>query len=200
MGQLARENNKVGTARGIYLGLRQQIASGVYAPGASLPSSRALAEELGVSRTTVTTAFEQLISEGYVLVRQGARPVVNGNMAADDGEVPHKASTTTPGLSAYAERTLALPPSHLPARPNLRYDFRYGDVSPDDFPKLAWRKALTSAVLTRRERLGYGDPAGSEALRQALQGYLWRARGIACDRLSSSMAHNRRWIFAHGHW
>jgi len=181
VGQLVQGNNKVGTARGIYLGLRQQIVSGVYAPGASLPSSRALAEELGVSRTTVTTAFEQLISEGYVLVRQGARPVVNDKMAGDDGEVPHKASATTPGLSAYAERTMALPQSHLPARLGLRYDFRYGDVSPDDFPKLAWRKALTSAVLTRRERLGYGDPAGSEALRQALQGYLWRARGINCD-------------------
>ncbi|WP_313618300.1 PLP-dependent aminotransferase family protein [Agrobacterium sp.] len=181
MGQLAEATRRVGTARSIYLGLREQITGGVYAPGDSLPSSRALAEELGVSRTTVTTAFDQLISEGYVLVRQGARPVVAGNIGGVDSDLSHKSAPADPGLSAYAARAMALPPSHLARQKGLRYDFRYGDVAADDFPKLAWRKALTAAILARRERMGYGDAAGNENLRQALQGYLWRARGIRCD-------------------
>jgi len=45
---------------------------------------------------------------------------------------------------------------------------------------LAWRRALNRAGLRRPARLRYGDPQGSVALRTALQGYLWRARGIRC--------------------
>lgn len=177
--QLHKEKHKTGTARGIYLGLREQIASGVYGPGDPLPSTRALAEELGVSRTTVTTAFDQLISEGYVLVRQGAKATVAGNIAS--GAMPSpKNEPSEPHLSSYAARAVALP-TNLPPAGGLQYDFRYGDIAPDDFPRLAWRKAMTAAILARRERLGYGHPAGSTALRQALQGYLWRARGIRCD-------------------
>ncbi|WP_105385124.1 MocR-like pyridoxine biosynthesis transcription factor PdxR [Neorhizobium alkalisoli] len=168
------------SARGIYLGLRDQIVSGVYAPGDRLPSTRALAEELGVSRTTVTTAFDQLISEGYVTVRQGAKATVADNVAISSTDQEPRIGNVYQRLSGYAKRAMELP-SHLPGSGNLRYDFRYGDVAPDDFPRLAWRKALTTAVLARRERLGYGHPAGSLHLRQALQGYLWRARGIRCD-------------------
>ncbi|TIX54022.1 MAG: PLP-dependent aminotransferase family protein, partial [Mesorhizobium sp.] len=59
-------------------------------------------------------------------------------------------------------------------------DFRYGDLSGADFPVLAWRRASNKAILRRGARLRYGDPQGSSALRVALQGYLWRARGINC--------------------
>ncbi|UXT61240.1 PLP-dependent aminotransferase family protein (plasmid) [Agrobacterium fabrum] len=171
---------RAGTARQIYLGLRDQIASGVYKPGDTLVSSRALAEELGVSRTTVTTAFEQLISEGYVTVRQGAKAKVARSIPSLLKGSSDKSETIVRDLSDYAKRAMELPP-HLPGTSELKYDFRYGDVAPDDFPKLAWRKALTKAVIARRDRLGYGHPAGSPALRQALQGYLWRARGIRCE-------------------
>ncbi len=60
-------------------------------------------------------------------------------------------------------------------------DFRYGDLAATDFPMLAWRKAVTGALLRRHPRLRYGDPCGSPDLRTALQGYLWRARGLRCD-------------------
>lgn len=181
MVQLAGAKEKVGTARGIYLALRDQIAKGVYAPGDRLPSTRALAEELGVSRTTVTTAFEQLISEGYVQVRHGAKATVVGNVASDDVE-PNSISHDAPQrLSAYAARAMQLRASVPGDAGQLEYDFRYGDVAPGDFPKLAWRKALGAAVLAHRDRLSYGHPAGGSALRQALRGYLWRARGIRCE-------------------
>ncbi|WP_421580235.1 PLP-dependent aminotransferase family protein [Shinella sp. M31] len=181
MVQSERDTYRAGTARGIYLGLREQIATGVYAPGDRLPSTRALAEELGVSRTTVTTAFDQLISEGYVLVRQGAKAVVAGNIASSEAAPSPTTGAPSRPLSAYAARAMEMPVHFPGAAGGLKYDFRYGDVAPDDFPRLAWRKAMTAAIVARRERLGYGHPAGSLALQQALRGYLWRARGIRCE-------------------
>ena len=59
-------------------------------------------------------------------------------------------------------------------------DFRYGDLAATDFPMLAWRKAVTGAILRRQSRLRYDDPCGLSGLRVALQGYLWRARGLRC--------------------
>nr|WP_280518981.1 PLP-dependent aminotransferase family protein [Shinella curvata] len=177
---MTQVTQKAASARGIYLELRDQIVGGVYNPGDGLPSTRALAEELGVSRTTVTAAFDQLISEGYVTVRQGARATVANNLARAAINQEPRPGYTHQRLSGYAKRAMELPP-HLPRTENLPFDFRYGDVSPDDFPKLAWRKAMTTAVLARRERLAYGHPAGCQSLRQALQGYLWRARGIRCE-------------------
>ncbi len=54
-------------------------------------------------------------------------------------------------------------------------------MSSDDFPVLRWKRAVTRALLQRQDRLTYADPCGLPELRQALQGYLGRARGIRCD-------------------
>jgi len=179
--QLERGGRRDGAGRRIYLALRDQISSGVYAAGARLPSSRALAEELGVSRTTVTSAVDQLISEGYVQVRQGSRPIVTPNVAAAGPNRTAGRPDAARRLSAYAARALDLPPNVAIGQKRVKYDFRYGDLAPADFPKLAWRKAMNAVILAHRERLGYDDPAGSQALRRALRGYLWRARGIRCS-------------------
>lgn len=63
-----------GTGRSIYKLLRAQIADGSLPAGARVPSTRGLAAELGVSRTTVTTAYEQLAAEGYLVTTTGAWP------------------------------------------------------------------------------------------------------------------------------
>ncbi len=179
MVQLRGGRGRIQTARGIYVALRDQIALGVYGSGEKLPSTRALAEELGVSRTTVTNAFEQLVSEGYVKIHQGARAIVVGSVRSAPAitNVPRSAERR---LSQYGARALALPARASDPPGTIEFDFRYGDVAPEDFPKLAWRKAHGAAVLAHRDRLSYAHPAGSSELRQALQGYLWRARGIRC--------------------
>lgn len=69
--QAIAKHAKMG-ARQIYEALKDQILSHVYEAGGQLPSSRNLANELGVSRTTVTVAYEQLAGEGFVEQRQGA--------------------------------------------------------------------------------------------------------------------------------
>ena len=162
--------------------IRDQIASGVLAPGARVPSTRALAAEWGVSRTTVTAAYDQLIAEGYLDARQGAATRVARGLAPS----PPKAEQPPPvslsdDLSAYGRRLadFAIPSER--DREGLAADFRYGDIAGADFPRLAWRKVVTAALLQRQPRLRYGEPAGSLRLRMALQGYLWRARALRCE-------------------
>jgi GntR family transcriptional regulator/MocR family aminotransferase len=173
-------------AQEIYAALKEQISGGVFGAAGKLPSSRGLAQELGVSRTTVTVAFEQLHAEGFIELRQGARPtVVRAAVAGAAGGGPGRARPApAPGearLSAYGARLRGFSPWSADDAGALAVDFRHGDLSSVDFPSSAWRKALAAAAARRPGRLAYGDPRGSARLRSALQGYLWRARTIRCD-------------------
>ncbi|PWC77647.1 PLP-dependent aminotransferase family protein [Azospirillum sp. TSH64] len=180
--------------------IRAQIANAVYPPGSRLPSSRALAADLGVSRATVTAAYEQLAAEGYLEVRQGARPQVPKGLKLDglkldglspndlkpDGlkterPVPPDTGAPPPRLSEFGRRLAGLPMQHLPGPDAPVIDFRYGELAASDFPTLTWKRAVDAAILCRPSRLRYGDPSGSPELRSALQAYLWRARGLRCD-------------------
>lgn len=169
---------KDGVARRIIAAIKEQIDRAAYQPGDRLPSTRTLAAEWGVSRTTVTAAYTQLIAEGYLTTRPGARAIVAQGLGTAAAPMPLPAASPR-HLSAFAQRLLALP-SPQPAQAARIADFRYGDLSGADFPVLAWRRALNKASLRRTARLCYGDPQGAATLRAALQGYLWRARGIAC--------------------
>ncbi|MDO9712235.1 MocR-like pyridoxine biosynthesis transcription factor PdxR [Paracraurococcus lichenis] len=162
--------------------IKGQITAGQLGPGARLPSTRALAAEWGVSRTTVTAAYEQLIAEGYLETRQGTRAQVAqglGLAPASPGQV--ELSAFPDRLSTFGQRLAEFPLPLVANTERLVADFRYGDLATADFPMLAWRKAVTGALLRRQPRLRYGDPCGSLGLRAALQGYLWRARGLRCE-------------------
>src|SRR3712207_5711411 len=115
--------------------IKGQIASGLLGPGARLPSTRSLAAEWGVSRTTVTAAYEQLIAEGYVETRQGARTrVAQGLGPAPPAPPGQPAPPELPDrLSAYGRRMaeFGLPPVFDGAR--MVTDFRYGDLAAADF-------------------------------------------------------------------
>jgi len=74
-------------------------------------------------------------------------------------------------LSSFAQRLLSLPPA-TPSQTVKVADFRYRDLAGDDFPVLAWRRALNTVSLRRSARLRYADPQGASDLRSALQGYL----------------------------
>jgi GntR family transcriptional regulator/MocR family aminotransferase len=83
-------------------------------------------------------------------------------------------------LSKFGQRVLAFPTVNQPAvRPVI--DFRYGAMSADDFPTLPWKQAMNRAILRKQSQLSYSDPGGTLELRQALQSYLARARGLQCD-------------------
>jgi GntR family transcriptional regulator/MocR family aminotransferase len=154
---LVRGDRRRPLGRQIEDGLRARVRSGGLAPGAGLPSTRDLARQLGVSRRLVVDAYAQLSAEGYLRVRQGARPTVAGTAATATAPEP-------PDDGA--------PPPLYDLRPSVP------DVS--GFPRAAWLRSLRTAVSSIADTdLGYGDPHGVLQLRVELAQYLTRVRGVA---------------------
>jgi GntR family transcriptional regulator / MocR family aminotransferase len=171
-----------GAGASIYAMLRTQIADGTLLAGAAVPSTRGLAAELGVSRTTVTAAYEQLAAEGYLVTSPGraARVVVPANMPVATAPVGARRTITAPKLSDFGQRVKELGAPALPHGEPTHYDFLYGAVTSRDFPTLAWRRTYQAVLLRQQHRLYYEAPEGDAELREVLQGYLRRARGIIC--------------------
>ncbi len=172
-----------GAQRRIYARLRAQIEDGTLAAGTRLMSTRAIAAELGVSRTTVTAAYEQLAAEGFVLTSVGKAATVASIISTQSGHAQGDSAQQKelpPVLSLYGQRVAIMKPYNM-ASPQARIDFRYGSVATRDFPALGWQRAYRSELVKRQPSLAYGHPEGEERLRNALQGYLRRARGLACD-------------------
>lgn len=186
MGQMtgppSQRSGATGAGRRIYELLRAQIADGTLPPGARAPSTRALAADLGVSRTTVTAAYEQLAAEGFLLTAAGRAARVAGPLAPPAASrAPAPRPRRAPRLSGYGRRVAGMALPALLSTDSLSTDFLYGAVASRDFPALVWRRAYQAELLRRQPRLYYAPPEGDPALRRALQGYLRRARGLACD-------------------
>jgi len=173
--------------RRIYHALKSGIRTGRLGAAARLPSTRALAADLGVSRNTVMLAYEQLAAEGYVVSRHRSTTSVAGATPPSASPAASSAKLEAPPrLSSYARRLTkdpAMPPSgSYAARPGIRYDFRYGRPTVDEFPLEIWRRLLAArARRGPRDAFGYASPAGYAPLRGALAEYLGRARGLSCD-------------------
>ena len=178
MGQLS--NPRRGAERRLYTQLRAQIEDGTLVPDAKLPSTRAMAQTLGVSRTTVTAAYEQLAAEGFVVTAVGKAARVAAVAVARPVVALVSPKSPPPALSRYGQRVAALTPYHM-ASPSAHIDFRYGAVASRDFPSLGWNRAYRVELTKRQPTRSYGQAQGEAALRQALQGYLRRARGLTCD-------------------
>src|SRR5262245_34602115 len=126
--------------RRVYAALKSAIAAGRLAPGARLPSTRALAADLGVSRNTVTLAYEQLVAEGYVVPHNRSTMSVALGLpmqmmpALSDPQIDD-----CPRLSAYGQRLTngpGMPPAtSYASRPGIRYDFRYRRPATPEFPR-----------------------------------------------------------------
>src|SRR6201995_3702100 len=140
--------------------LRDAIRAGRLRPGTRLPSSRALAADLGLARNTVAEVYSQLVAEGWLTAQTGAGTSV----------APRRAPS--PGTAVTAR----------PAEPVRLYDLRAGVPDLSAFPRRPWlataRKVLAAAP---DHLLGYPDPRGLPQLRTALAGYLARARGVTAD-------------------
>jgi GntR family transcriptional regulator/MocR family aminotransferase len=161
--------------RQIYEGLRQAILTGKLPQGSRLPASRALAEELGVARTTVVLAYEHLETEGYVLGRGSAGTVV--------AELPLAAARARPRGDSKrptaAARREADPFGPLRPEPVA---FRIGEPALDAFPWKLWTRLQGRAARRAgREMLGYGDPAGHLPLRRAITDYVRVSRGVSVE-------------------
>jgi GntR family transcriptional regulator/MocR family aminotransferase len=170
--------------RQLYARLRDAIVAGRIAPGTRLPSTRAMADSLGVSRSTVISSFAQLHSEGYLEATTGSGTYVAGELPEE--RMPPHARVATPAvaslrLSTYGASLLesaALEPPRVAGN----IDFRDGRPAFDAFPFAAWRRYIAGDVDADRAGLDYSaDPAGFPPLRAAIATYLGAARAIACD-------------------
>ena len=151
MGQLQRSSNKPGSTSGvgrsIYDLLRVQITDGTLPAGTQAPSTRGLATELGVSRTTVTAVYEQLAAEGYLVTSAGraARVVKPLTAPAPSSLSRGRRAKTAPTLSDFGRRLQNL--SLGSGRPAIR------DVVPDrpaEQPRILQHHAHPRAQLPSR--------------------------------------------------
>jgi GntR family transcriptional regulator/MocR family aminotransferase len=164
--------------------LRDAIRAGSLPAGTRLPSSRALAAELGLSRGVVTSAYEQLVAEGYLESRQGAPVRIASGVRAQPPRLPA--------------------PSLLE---KFAYDFTPGLPDLAGFPRGRWLRSLRAAWReTALDAVGYGDPRGVPELRTALTDYLARVRGtaadpehvIVCTGFRQGLSLTCRWLHASG--
>jgi GntR family transcriptional regulator/MocR family aminotransferase len=176
-------------SRQLHEGLRAAILSGNLRPGARLPSSRALAQSLGVARNTVISAFEQLASDGFLDGQHGSGTYVARNLPLDMAEIlsapPAAALNGAPRVpgSRRARAFVEVPASFRVAQRPVPFRMNYPAV--DAFPVRLW--ANLTARLHRRlaadpshELLGEGDAQGYLPLRRAIAQHVALARGVRC--------------------
>ena len=163
----------------VYRAFREAILSGKMAPGSRLPSSRAEARTLGVSRNVVLQAYGQLEAEGYIGGARGSGTYVTSEIPdstrqAKASQPASFASGAPMPLSEYARRATAAMPTVRPRR--LPYDFAYRLSRPDEATLRSWQRALRRA--TAKLSLDYGPPEGDPELREAIAHYLFRNRAV----------------------
>ncbi|ACU74962.1 transcriptional regulator, GntR family with aminotransferase domain [Catenulispora acidiphila DSM 44928] len=173
--------------------IRTAIRGGRLPLGSALPPSRVLATDLGVSRWTVTEAYGQLATEGFLAGKTGSATRVSWSPEPDERRaVVH----SHPGH--------ADPRRHLP----VRYDF--SQCTPDfrAFPRRKWVEAIRTAAETAPfDRLGYAQPGGEPRLRGILADHLNRRRGTNIDPAlmtvftgaKAAMGALARALYAEGH-
>lgn len=172
-----------GLAVQIHAQLKARILAGELPAALRLPTSRALAQQLGVSRNTVLRAYEQLLAEGFLQARVG-----DGSYVAPLPPSPHAPQLS---LERRADAS-ALPASPLwqrldqdfrPAQvlPSPPRAFRHGVPALDLFPYAVWARLQARFWRqSRQQPLGYSDAAGLPRLREAIAAYLRHARGLPC--------------------
>jgi GntR family transcriptional regulator/MocR family aminotransferase len=157
--------------------LKSALAGGRFGQGSRLPPTRALARDLGVSRNTVLTAYEQLRAEGFMAARVGSGSFVAAPLSTEAANDTPPA--TAPAQTAYARRArdaqIPLGQRHAP-RAAVRYSFQYGLPLVNPALTTAWARELAhSAAYTAPD---YPEAQGVRALREAISDYLARRRGV----------------------
>ena len=153
----------------IYEYIKQDILHGVFLKNTKLPSSRILAEQLNVSRSTVNSAYEQLLSEGYIYSKEK-----KGYYISDILRLQSFTSTD----HFYQEKKEI----YTPIKEKKQYTFSPFSIDTENFPYNTWRK-LTNTVISylNADSLSLGDSQGDFSFRQAIWEYLTVSREIHCS-------------------
>ncbi|GCE16326.1 MocR-like pyridoxine biosynthesis transcription factor PdxR [Dictyobacter kobayashii] len=178
--------------RQLYTAMRQTILAGTLPGGTKLPSTRAFAQTLGVSRATVIIAFEQLLYEGYIRGIVGSGTYVEHVLPDELLRLPNQQLSSEQTQKAQADTQLSargkiianstVAPLHNWDDVLLHRAFRHGVPALHEFPFKLW-----SQLAAKRWRnvdptsFGYTDPAGFRPLRREIAHYLQTARGVSCS-------------------
>lgn len=163
-----KEDSRFPMYRQIYDHIKNEIQKGKMKAGEKLPSSRILAKNLCISRSTVDMAYDQLLAEGYI------------------ESVPCKGYYVCQMEGIYFDRKKKKFPEvnsgQKPSDTVYRWDFALNGIAPGGFPHNIWRK-LSREVLSQEgdSLFQLGDPCGEPGIRQAVAEYLHSARGVDCD-------------------
>jgi GntR family transcriptional regulator/MocR family aminotransferase len=176
----------------VYSNLRSSILSGELIRGVKLPSTRALAEELNVSRNTILNAYRQLTAEGYIESIQGSGTYV-ARITPDDFLTPQIKEASTdegtseplrPRFSDHAKLQLAAPQmSRLSPSPIevSRRPFRFGIPALMNFPYKLWtRLVIRQARRLPANAFTYQPAVGYRSLREAIAAHAIASRGVRC--------------------
>ncbi|MFC7493788.1 MULTISPECIES: PLP-dependent aminotransferase family protein [unclassified Nocardioides] len=159
----------------IYRALLGAIRAGRLAPGDRVPPTRVLARDLGVSRTTVATAYDRLSAEGFLATRVGAGTYVT-DLATPVTREPR------PGALRPREGWTFTPAPTSGGQPPPAHDFRVGIPDASLFPFDAWRRLLAAEVRAGAHTPGtYAAPAGHPDLRAAISRCIAVSRGVTAD-------------------
>lgn len=150
----------------IYEQIKNEIISGRLEPRSSLPSVRALTNQLGVNKITLEAAYSQLVMEGYI----DSRPRSGYFVKEIDIEYFQRKSVSAPDKRA-----------EKPKIDEYRFDFHLSHVDRESFPLATWKK-LSNEVLNHEWEDVFlpGDPQGESGLRNQIAAYLSYSRGVSC--------------------
>jgi len=175
-------NSKLGLQEQLFREIREQILDGRLKAAAPVPSSRILAQQLNVSRNSVTFAYERLINEGYLITR----PMVGTYVTTVLPEQAMSAPLDFPAKAMDGTTSNKLAPPAFRGRPHsilnnsrIPIDFWPQRTDPRAFPLKAWRRTILHSLATAGHNLTeYGDPCGLSSLRSAIADHVAMSRGI----------------------
>jgi GntR family transcriptional regulator / MocR family aminotransferase len=144
--------------------------------GEALPSTRELAARLSVSRTTVVTAYDRLIGEGFARAQVGSGTYIESDLATARRHAHARGSSLQP-----RPVWRAVPPLPAELWASAEFDFRPGIPDARRFPYGVWRTLLSRELRPGPARGGYGQPAGHPALREAIARQIATSRGVRAD-------------------
>ena len=177
--------------RQIYDAYRAMILERRLQPGQQIPSSRALADQLGISRIPVLGAYAQLLAEGYIESRSGAGTFVTSSLSDQLlGTRPTVAATSPPVAASVvndpASDAISRVSRLLPVEGTSWFlgsgAFSVGQIAYDHFPFRVWSDLVTyHARRVRASSMNYSDPMGSLEFREVIAAYLRTARAVHCE-------------------
>ncbi|MEN0645157.1 PLP-dependent aminotransferase family protein [Alkalicoccobacillus gibsonii] len=152
----------------VYKQIRSLILTEQLGEHEKLPSTRELADSIGVSRNTVTEAYDQLILEGYVFVKPRSGTYVASGVVLKANEMEKREEHLTKWLETEQQDDEII-------------DFRASHPAMDHFPRKVWGRIAKEVCYDSHDDLfGYRSPLGDETLRRVLTTYLTRTRGVSC--------------------